>query len=86
MVHLGGPDGSAHSIDECPIHAGHRARQPVSLEDDTFVRRSGTTLSVSWVLTPVQTLDGSSSGIVITDKTGAQDGEAGAGPEATAAP
>ncbi|MGO9752261.1 MAG: EAL domain-containing protein [Solirubrobacteraceae bacterium] len=67
VVHAG-----AHLVDECPIQVGHGAAgEAVSFEDDTFVRRDGAALSVSWVLTPVQTPDGKGSVIVITDTTSA---------------
>ncbi len=60
---------SVHTIDDCPMHTGHKARVAVRVADDTFVRRDGTALPVSWVLTPVQTPEGDSSVIVITDNT-----------------
>ncbi len=56
-----------HSIAQCPIQAGHRARKTVSFEADTFVLRDGSALPVAWVLTPVRTQGGHSSVIVITD-------------------
>ncbi len=69
VVHPRRRDGSVHSIDECPMHVGHRARVAVRAAEDTLVRRDGSELPVSWVLTPVQTPEGDSSVIVITDNT-----------------
>ena len=72
VVHFRHADGTPHPIDRCPLAAGHRGREPVRVEDDTFVRRDGTNLPVSWVLTPFDSPAGKSSVIVFTDTTRAK--------------
>ena len=72
VVHHHRPDGSVYPIDECPMYAAHRASQAAHAEDDTFVRRDGSEVPVAWVLTPVQTPEGDSSVVVITDNTNAK--------------
>lgn len=72
VVHRRRIEGVTHSLDECAIDIAQRARHEVRVEDDTFVRRDGSALPVSWVLTPVQTAEGDGSVIVITDNTRAR--------------
>jgi diguanylate cyclase (GGDEF)-like protein/PAS domain S-box-containing protein len=71
-THYRHADGSPYPIDDCPLYAGHRAREAVRVEDDMFVRRDGTGLSVSWVLTPFHSSEGAHSVIVFTDNTHAK--------------
>ncbi|HVF77405.1 MAG TPA: EAL domain-containing protein [Solirubrobacteraceae bacterium] len=72
VTHFRHPDGSPYPIDDCPLYAGHTAREAVRVEDDMFVRRDGTDLAVSWVLTPFDSSTGNNSVIVFTDNTQAK--------------
>lgn len=72
VVHFRHAEATPHAIEQCPLAAGHRGREPVRVEDDTFVRRDGTTLPVAWVLTPFHSPAGKSSVIVFTDNTRAK--------------
>lgn len=74
-THYRHPDGSPFPIGDCPLYAGHRARRTVRAEDDMFLRRDGSRLSVSWVLTPFGSSAGGNSVIVFTDNTLAKEAQ-----------
>jgi len=67
--------GTPHAMEQCPLARGHRAREAVRVNDDVFVRRDGTGLAVSWVLTPLQGEADSSSVLVVSDDAGARAAE-----------
>lgn len=69
VVHFRHADGRPYPIEQCPLAGGHRRREAVRVDDDTFVRRDGANLPVSWVLTPFDSPAGKSSVIVFTDNT-----------------
>lgn len=71
-VHFRRPDGSSYPIQECPCHNAHRAGEAVRVDDDMFVRRDGSDLSVSWVLTPFRSAGTNNSVIVFSDNTRAK--------------
>ncbi|HVF80151.1 MAG TPA: EAL domain-containing protein [Solirubrobacteraceae bacterium] len=71
-THYRHPDGSPYPIQDCPLYAAHRAREPTRVEDDMFIRRDGTDVPVSWVLTPFDSAEGNHSVIVFTDNTRAK--------------
>jgi len=68
-THYRRPDGSPYPIHDCPLYGGHRAREAVRVEDDMFVRRDGSGVDVSWVLTPFHSPLGASSVVVFSDNT-----------------
>jgi PAS domain S-box-containing protein len=68
-VHFRRPDGSSYPIQECPCYTAHRAREAVRVDDDMFVRRDGSGLPVSWVLTPFLGAGTNNSVIVFSDNT-----------------
>jgi PAS domain S-box-containing protein len=63
-VHYRRADGSAYPACECPLTRGHRDREVVRVDDDMFVRRDGSEISVSAVLTPFHSETGNNSVIV----------------------
>jgi PAS domain S-box-containing protein len=71
-VHFRRPDGSSYPIQECPCHNAHRAGEAVRVDDDMFVRRDGSGLPVSWVLTPFRSGGTNNSVIVFSDNTRAK--------------
>jgi len=71
-IHFRHPDGTPYPISECPLARGHHDRTPVRVEDDMFVRRDGSGLPVSWVLTPFHSPAGDHSVIVFSDNTRAK--------------
>ncbi|HVF79783.1 MAG TPA: EAL domain-containing protein [Solirubrobacteraceae bacterium] len=68
-THYRRPDGSPYPIDDCPLYGGHRAREAVRVDDDMFVRRDGSCVDVSWVLTPFHSPTGANSVVVFSDNT-----------------
>lgn len=68
-THYRRPDGSPYPIDDCPLYGGHRAREAVRVDDDMFVRRDGTGVDVSWILTPFHSPTGANSVVVFSDNT-----------------
>jgi PAS domain S-box-containing protein len=68
-THYRRPDGSPYPIDDCPLYGGHRARKAVRVDDDMFIRRDGSGVDVSWVLTPFHSSTGANSVVVFSDNT-----------------
>jgi PAS domain S-box-containing protein len=71
-IHYRRPDGSPYPIDECPLVAGHRRREPVRMDDDMFVRRDGSDMPVAYTLAPFESVEGGGSVLVFTDITQAK--------------
>jgi PAS domain S-box-containing protein len=63
-VHYRRADGSAYPASDCPLMRGHRDREVVRVDDDMFVRRDGSEILVSAVLTPYRSATGNNSLIV----------------------
>jgi PAS domain S-box-containing protein len=72
VVHFRRSDGSPYPIEESALARGHHDRTPVRVDDDTFVRRDGSDLPVSWVLEPFDSPAGNNSVIVFSDNTRAK--------------
>jgi PAS domain S-box-containing protein len=69
-VHYRRADGSAYPSSECPLTRGHRDRHVVRVDDDMFVRRDGSEIYVSAVLTPFRSATGNNSVIVFEHTPG----------------
>lgn len=63
-IHFQREDGSPLTEDACPILAVHRGGRPVKLVEDTFTRRDGTMLPVTYSAAPFPS-DGPHSGVVV---------------------
>ncbi len=58
LTHHRRPDGSPLALEDCPIRAARRDGETVRVADDTFIRRNGTELAVSYTASPFATSEG----------------------------
>jgi PAS domain S-box-containing protein len=62
-------DGSLYPIENCPLLPVTTTGQPVRVEEDTFWRKDGTPLSVSYSSAPIELPDGIGSAVAFRDIT-----------------
>lgn len=65
LTHFQRADGSALSVDDCPIHIARTVDQVVRIDRDTFVRLDGTTFPVRYVASPLHAASGGIRGCVV---------------------
>lgn len=65
VVHRHRSDGSPYPIEECPIMTALQRGEPVSVPDDTFIRRDGRVLPVAYTAAPIATGDGMEGCVVV---------------------
>jgi PAS domain S-box-containing protein len=67
LVHYKRPDGSHFPIEECPLSGSRVRREPITVEDDWWVRKDGTMIPVAYRATPMRTAGGSATAIAFSD-------------------
>jgi PAS domain S-box-containing protein len=65
LIHARRPDGSALPAEDCPILRAITDRTSVTIEDDSFITRSGREQAVAYSASPFQTRDGQYGCVVI---------------------
>ena len=58
LTHSTRPDGTALSLEQCPISQAWSAGETVRIADDLFIRKDGSRLEVSYTASPFHTDDG----------------------------
>jgi PAS domain S-box-containing protein len=69
LVHYKRPDGSRFPIEDCPLARIRETGEPLSLEQDWWVRKDGSMIPVSWTAMPVQNPEGYGTAVAFTDMT-----------------
>ncbi len=65
VVHRHRADGSPYPIEECPIMIALKRGEPVSVTDDSFIRRDGRVLPVAYTAAPIATGDGTEGCVIV---------------------
>jgi PAS domain S-box-containing protein len=58
LIHCDGPGGGGGAAQECPLLVTRETGEVVRVEDDTFLRRDGTSFAVAYTAAPFETADG----------------------------
>ncbi len=66
LIHHTCKDGTAFTLERCPIMTSLRTGQPCGLEEDILWRRDGTAFTVRYVVTPLRNAEQAVTGVVVT--------------------
>ena len=66
LIHHTCKDGTAYTLESCPIMSSLRTGQPCELEEDMLWRRDGTAFTVRYVVTPLRSAEQAPIGVVVT--------------------
>jgi PAS domain S-box-containing protein len=66
LIHHTCKDGTAYTLESCPIMSSLRTGQPCELEEDMLWRRDGTAFAVRYVVTPLRSAEQAPIGVVVT--------------------
>ncbi|MGH3259838.1 MAG: PAS domain S-box protein, partial [Streptosporangiaceae bacterium] len=69
LVHYRRPDGSPFPIQECPLARIRQTGEPLSLEQDWWVRKDGSMIPVACTAVPIQVPQGYGTAVAFTDIT-----------------
>ncbi len=69
LVHYKRPDGSHFPIEECPLNKCREHGEPITVEDDWWVRKDGTMIPVAYRATPIHTVSGAATAIAFSDSS-----------------
>ena len=69
LVHYKRPDGSRFPVEDCPLARIRQTGEPLSLEQDWWVRKDGSMIPVSWTAMPVQGPEGYGTAVAFSDLT-----------------
>ncbi|HEY4915697.1 MAG TPA: PAS domain S-box protein [Solirubrobacteraceae bacterium] len=67
LVHYKRPDGSHFPIEECPLSRSREGGEPITVEDDWWVRKDGAMIPVAYRAMPVRTTSGFATAIAFSD-------------------
>lgn len=66
LIHHTCKDGTANTLESCPVMTALRTGQPCELEEDMLWRRDGTAFTVRYVVTPLRNAEQALTGVVVT--------------------
>lgn len=65
LIHHTRRDGSAYPVEECPIHLARSQRETITVEDDVFWKKDGSSFSTAYSSAPIIN-DGEVTGAVVS--------------------